>query len=83
MFYGKKKASELTPEQHDAFVKHYFLKQGVKPSEVDKMNASLVNNLMELRVMESDKAKFKDMEAQSKVRLNEWLNDNRPTPIPK
>ena len=75
------KASELTPYQYDALVKHYFLKQGVKPSEVDEMDANLVDDLMILRQIENDKDQFRAMEEKNKIKLKEWMrginNDRR------
>lgn len=80
MFYGSKKASELTPYQYDAFVKHYFLKFGVKPAEVDEMDVTLVNALMELRVLEADKENFKSMEADNKMKMKGWMDSLNKKP---
>ena len=77
MFHGQKKASDLSPYEYDSFVKHYFLKFGIKPSEVDKMDHHQVNDLMEMRILEGEKEKFKEMESNTKGKLRQWLNNQQ------
>ena len=53
------------------------MKRGIKPDEVDKMDADLVDNLMHLKCLEGEKEQFANMADQNKIKLEQWFNGIR------
>ena len=56
-------------------MKHYFIKQGVTPNEVNLMSSRLIKNLMYMRALELEQAEFDDFTEKNKQRTSETVQN--------